>query len=610
MSSITGRLGKLAVPQRVLVAAAIVALVSSSAAIAAGAALHSNPRPLSRQAMARNLLLHTPAHEYLSSMGLVGLERLAGVHPSPAVAAKLAQTSHVRQLKHVSRIRKSVIRRDVPLNVRVNSPAEDNTKFGSNPDMSTQSETTEAVQGSNVVVGFNDSQQANSAGMTNGFDFTGYAFSSTGTTGGAFTDKGTLPNGNANLANYTSGAGFSPTPTVVQGLGDPWITKDVNTPAGTVAPEYFGTLALDNVNLEGDVGVAKSTTSGSTWTPPVMVDKVDYPFVFNDKEGVAAGRSPTSASAHNVYAAYDGFNSLDGVSTNSTDWDVSVSTNGGASWTEHQIFNHTDTETSSSCNYLQTIGSNPIVDPANGDLYVAATEIVQNSSSLDCSSAPTTYREVVVESTNGGTSFSLIHTIATLKDPLFGLLTGPSQAMRLFPFPYLGIQGGKLWSSWDDLGGSSGVSKVFVASSTLGTTGGTSWSLPIQASPTTSSFYSVQPSLVGDSTGLHIAYYQIPAVVGGLLTTYEANSATGASWASTAIGSTSFPIDLTLPQFDPEISWTYMGDYVGIASATTSGGATQQCISWGDNRDIVTDYMYPAGRHDPDVFHACTSVSG
>jgi len=42
-----------------------------------------------------------------------------------------------------------------------------------------------------------------------------------------------------------------------------------------------------------------------------------------------------------------------------------------------------------------------------------------------------------------------------------------------------------------------------------------------------------------------------------------------------------------------------MGDYI----ANVSNGS-HQYFAWGDNRDTVTDFLYPNGRNDPDVFFA------
>jgi hypothetical protein len=42
-----------------------------------------------------------------------------------------------------------------------------------------------------------------------------------------------------------------------------------------------------------------------------------------------------------------------------------------------------------------------------------------------------------------------------------------------------------------------------------------------------------------------------------------------------------------------------MGDYI----ASVSSGGHQYC-AWGDNRDILTNFLWPQGQHDPYVFFA------
>ena len=42
-----------------------------------------------------------------------------------------------------------------------------------------------------------------------------------------------------------------------------------------------------------------------------------------------------------------------------------------------------------------------------------------------------------------------------------------------------------------------------------------------------------------------------------------------------------------------------MGDYISVIS-----GGGRQYYAWGDNRNTVTDFLYPQGRNDPDVFFA------
>ena len=77
------------------------------------------------------------------------------------------------------------------------------------------------------------------------------------------------------------------------------------------------------------------------------------------------------------------------------------------------------------------------------------------------------------------------------------------------------------------------------------------------------------------------------------------NSKNGIGLATKRVTTQSFAGTLTIPQFDPIIAFGYMGDYI----ANVSDGS-HQYFAWGDNRDSVTDFLYPNGRSDPDVFFA------
>src|SRR5215831_10496071 len=163
-------------------------------------------------------------------------------------------------------------------NVRVNDPAQDTHQL----DQTTQSETTIAVAGSHVAVGYNDSQQSGLF-LTAGSDTTGYSYSADG--GASFTDGGTIPD----------------TPEFVN-LGDPWLTS---TRAGDM---YFSTLAADFFNLNLDVAVAKSTDGGKTFGTPVPVFRPPINiFYIGDKPAVATGPDPAALARDDAYVAYDDF---------------------------------------------------------------------------------------------------------------------------------------------------------------------------------------------------------------------------------------------------------------------------------------------------------------
>ena len=59
------------------------------------------------------------------------------------------------------------------------------------------------------------------------------------------------------------------------------------------------------------------------------------------------------------------------------------------------------------------------------------------------------------------------------------------------------------------------------------------------------------------------------------------------------------PGSITVPSFDPWADAGYMGDYI----VNVSDGS-HQYFAWGDNRDRVTNFLWPTGRNDPNVYFA------
>jgi hypothetical protein len=146
-----------------------------------------------------------------------------------------------------------------------------------------------------------------------------------------------------------------------------------------------------------------------------------------------------------------------------------------------------------------------------------------------------------------------------------------------------------LFVAWND--GSSGNSHVRLAKST---NSGASWNLSWATQGTNDEF---QPALSGDGDGLHLLYYQRNS--NNTLDTIVGNSTNGNSFVARRVTTQSFPGVSTFPQFDPIIAFTYMGDYI----ASVSDG-THQYFAWGDNRDKVTNFLWPSGRNDPNVYFA------
>jgi hypothetical protein len=438
-------------------------------------------------------------------------------------------------------------------NVRVNNPAEDSHFV----DQTTQSETAIGVHGSNVVVGFNDSQNALLA-LTAAADLTGYGYSTNG--GQTFTDAGVLPNAPAFI-----------------NLGDPWLGTDR---AGNF---YYSNLMINGMTGDLDVGVAKSTNGGKTFSAPIVVSPTNDLFYEGDKDSLAVGPNPASLTHDNIYVAWDdafadqNFNFFTGLP-------VARSTDGGKTW--HVTYADKIPGDTVGCSFTQYIGATPGV-ASDGTLYVAAEKISVNDPG--CEGLAPTFSEWIFKSTDGGKTFNAGHQLATVTET-GDLVLGPGKVMRNLEFPSLAIAPtGTVYVAWNDA--SAGNSDIRLATST---NHGTSWTLS-WATRTDSD--EVQPAISADSQGLHLIYYQRNS--NNTLDVVARNYSTPTTFSVTRVTSVSSPGVFTDPQFDPIIAFGYMGDYI----ANVSDGTTRY-YAWGDNRDTVTNFLWPQGRHDPDVFFA------
>jgi hypothetical protein len=441
-------------------------------------------------------------------------------------------------------------------NVRVNDPSTDVHQT----DQTTQSETTIAVSGSHVAIGFNDSQQGLLA-LTPGADLSGYAYSSDG--GMSWTDGGTIPN-----------------VTGLVNLGDPWLAADAS---GTM---YYSTLALDGAGGNLSVGVARSADGGATWSKPVLVSPSSRFGYTGDKPALTSGPLPGNSSQSALYDTWDDF-FCDRTGCY-TGLPVSRSTDGGKTWQvtyADQFLLPQDT-----CSFQQYIGAQPLVDPANGTLYVAAEKI-----SVDdphCRGGTAQFSESLFVSTDGGQTFDQGTTIARVTPATeFGALKlGRGKYMRTIEFPVLALDGHTLYAAWND-GRLAPHSHIILARST---DGGATWT---HRMATNGDGDELQPAVSADNSGVHILYYR--RGTGNKLTVDMASTTDGTSFGYIQVSSQSFPGVLNVPNFDPIIAWGYMGDYIANVS---DGGHLY--LAWGDNRDVVTNFLYPNGRNDPDVFFA------
>jgi hypothetical protein len=443
-------------------------------------------------------------------------------------------------------------------NVRVNNPGEDTHQV----DQTTQSETTIAVHGSHVAVGFNDSQVTGLA-LTAGSTLNGYSYSTNG--GRTFTDGGALPDARE-FVNF----------------GDPWMASDRS------GAMYYSTLALDFFNSNLDVAVAKSTNGGKTWSMPVPVFRPPSTTLYiGDKDAMAVGRDPVVASRDDIYVSYDdsSFNAL--TTTLFNGLPVAHSTDGGRHWTLKYADQFTPPP--NSCSFKQYIGATPLVT-SNGTLYVTAEQIAVNDPTCT-GTAPTTFSEFFFKSTNGGNTFSPGVKVADVvpAEPDGLLHLGAGRYARTIEFPSAAVRGNTIYVAWND--GTSGKSHIRLATST---NGGAAWSTRFV---TGGSGEDVQPAISVNSSGLNLLYYHRSP--NNTLDVLLGTSTNGTSFTTKRINSVSFRGTLTIPQFDPSIAQGYMGDYIANISV-----GSHLYFAWGDNRDTVKDFMFPQGRNDPDVFFA------
>jgi hypothetical protein len=520
----------------------IAVLVGSSTSTAASP-------PHTRQSIAQHLL-KTRAAKIATASARIALE---GAARGERTAAALRRDPSLKANKPSGGVHTPPA---TFINVRVNDPAADSHQI----DQTTQSETTIGVSGARVVVGFNDSAQSLQPFLTAASNITGYAYSSNG--GSTWTDGGVIPN-----------------PPAFMNLGDPWLGTDR---AGNF---YYSTLTLDGFTGSLHIGVAKSTNGGSTFSAPVVASPTGGFFYFGDKEALAVGPDPVTKARDNIYVAWDDF-TCDEVSC-FIGLPVARSTDGGATWQVTYADKFVADETS--CSFVQYIGAMPLVDPKDGTLYVAAERF--SVTDPTCEGGTFTIDESIFKSTDGGKTFGPRVVIAAINVAFeFGYMElGPGQIVRTIEFPTLALLGSSLYAAWNE--GDNGHSHIRLAKSTnAGRTWSTSWA-------TKGSNDEIQPGLSSDAAGLHLAYYHRNN--DRTLDTVIANSSNGNNFSARTVTTRSFPGVLTLPQFDPIIAFGYMGDYI----ANVSDG-THQYLAWGDNRDRVTNYLWPQGRNDPNIYFA------
>jgi hypothetical protein len=434
----------------------------------------------------------------------------------------------------------------------------------------TQSETSEAVQGKTVVVGYNDSLVC-----CNQLDLTGYSVSRNG--GSSFTDKGVVPL----LAQ-------------VQPAGDPALA------AGTDGSFYYASLALSGLKASSHslISFYRMAPGQSRFhLMSVPVDVGSQATHFADKEYLAIGKD---ANGHqHFYITWTKFGPVVPsviMLTDSTD---------GVHWHTHPV------SAANGCSQA----SNPV--PAGGTVYVSWEQSVPAA----CTAGnPNPQAMVMMAAVDVATGAVLRRTVVA---PVLGsgdaivncngpgdfrevIQTAPGHDVRLFELPTTTIDAnGVLYAAWNDRPGGIGgppsnSTRIYLSFSR---DGAKTWSKPhVISGPVSSRVVTdrFQPWITVGGGALHAMWYER---VGNLIQTDGENLSVATASAGpqpgpeVRVSTVRFPVIQTNPNQDPVISNCYMGDYNNIAS----GNGTQY-ISWGDNRNVVDTTQGP--EHQPDVFLA------
>jgi hypothetical protein len=507
-------------------------------------------------------------------------------------------------------------------NLQVNDPALDRIYRvpGQRPfEESTQSETTIASFGKDIVVGYNSSaDQPVEAVPPSGFRYlhrhlSGYSASHDG---GKTWTSGFVP----------------PVPGSKYTFGDPSVGVDR---AGTF---YYVSLGTDGANNDAVI-VNKSTDRGRSFAPAVVA-ALDRG---SDKEWLAVGPDPEDSDRDNLYIAWTSFQ------RGGSQLRFVKSTDGGASWAPQQtLFAPLDGGPTGMSSYIQF--ANPTVDASNGRLYIPFLHfsnfdadfikvLVSNDagatfrfSEFNVPGAPDKYGfpnvtpgTVADCGTTGGIR-EVLHQGEELGGGRRGL-PRYQYATRLITQPSAVAAEGRLFisinSSTSPIGGDPNAQSFIQLLYSLD--GAKTWGSPVTVAPATDEEpQHVHPAISADEDGEHIyvAYYTqqsdeqlhvdlMTGKVGSRGVRFEKTAARVSSVAFDLIPS-NIPIPTTTEPFlttnyDRPIRPCYdIGEYMGV-NLTDNG----LLAAWGDNRNPWTspDDSPAAGAHaQADVFFERVSL--
>ncbi len=507
-------------------------------------------QPSAQQPADSSWLLASPLRQYLSGAGETLLLKMHGYAPIALPTNKAAPSPSFLPIPMPQ------VALGIPLaNLRVNNPSADT------PDQTTQSETTIAVSGSNVVVGWNDSGAVVATG-----NFTGFGRSTTA--GASFTDNGTFPG--------PAGGTHS---------GDPALVADA---AGNF---YFATLATDGAG-RSIIGVGKSTDGGATFGTQVDASPGTSAANFQDKEFIDVDRTGGMFDG-NVYVSWTEFF----AGFTATRILFSVSADGGGSFSA-------PISLSAPGRFVQ--GSIPRVAP-NGEVYVAWEDFEGGAG------AGTSASIRIQKSTDGGVNFGPEVTVTAMTELGDSTASGPAYcnrpalkgSIRAQNFPIMAVApNGNVYIVFASDPAGADAADVFF---TRSTDDGVTWSAPLNlnddATPTDQFFPFV--TVAPNGTILAMWYDRRNDSTNTEFDVFMAASTDdGVSFGpNVRVTNQSSPLVRILPNFDPAVVQCYMAEY-NYATADSSSFY----LAWGDNRDFVTSPTI-GSRPDPNVYFAKIPVT-
>jgi hypothetical protein len=249
----------------------------------------------------------------------------------------------------------------------------------------TDSETTVAADGSNIVVSYNGHHEL----------IVKYA-------------------GNANKGPYYFAYRYWSSYSVSHDGGQTWRSSIMTPPPGSIATGGDGVLATDRAgnfyyaslgNAGGNLAVivGKSTDHGDTFDTAQVV-ALDPG---RDKPWIAVGPDPNTPSRDNIYVTWDS------DSSTGTTLAFSMSIDGGATWSPTRtLFAYTDDGVLSSTVTM----SNPTVDKSNGRLYVPFAHFNHIGGSTPLDGGPDFVR-MLVSDDGGGTFYPLAFNVPGAPNP-------------------------------------------------------------------------------------------------------------------------------------------------------------------------------------------------